>query len=190
MGGQTPRRPRPLNAPAGRRFLALFLDDRNLAAAVATKIAGVRPVLRVAMRMLDHLDQQNQPAAADGAGRRALTSCLGHRRSYLRRGNAIKPTDDHNFAGGSCPSLRHRTQRSAKLLNGTHLAADHLCGMSMENLTAEQASSPQRPSAASAACHEGHDLAPVASLPRAGPLPGLRTYRCRRCGHVETVETD
>lgn len=37
-------------------------------------------------------------------------------------------------------------------------------------------------------CCEREEFAVVSSAPRAGPLPELRTYRCRRCGHVETVE--
>jgi hypothetical protein len=28
----------------------------------------------------------------------------------------------------------------------------------------------------------------VGTAPAVGPFPELRTFRCRRCGHVETVE--
>jgi hypothetical protein len=62
--------------------------------------------------------------------------------------------------------------------------------MSIEELSAGAAKPPQPASATTASCCERHQFVAVASVPRAGPLPGLRTYRCRVCGHVETVESD
>jgi len=38
------------------------------------------------------------------------------------------------------------------------------------------------------ACCTGEDLELAGTAPALGPFPELRTYRCRRCGHVETVE--
>jgi hypothetical protein len=38
-------------------------------------------------------------------------------------------------------------------------------------------------------CCAGEDLTLVGTAPGVGPFPELRTFRCRRCGHVETIET-
>jgi hypothetical protein len=39
------------------------------------------------------------------------------------------------------------------------------------------------------ACN-GEALELVLTVPRVGPFPELRTYRCRDCGHVVTVESE
>lgn len=41
------------------------------------------------------------------------------------------------------------------------------------------------------ACHcGGRALALVASTPRVGPYPELKTFRCTGCGAIVTVESD
>lgn len=38
-------------------------------------------------------------------------------------------------------------------------------------------------------CCAGNDFVLVGTAPAVGPLPELQTFRCRICGHVETIET-
>jgi len=38
------------------------------------------------------------------------------------------------------------------------------------------------------ACCAGEGFVLVGSAPAVGPLPELQTFRCRQCGHVETIE--
>jgi hypothetical protein len=69
----------------------------------------------------------------------------------------------------------------------------HLGGMSTteDPGTAPDCTPPPDAAGASPAlphCCEHADVVLVGTAPRVGPLPELRTYRCRRCGHVETVE--
>jgi hypothetical protein len=37
---------------------------------------------------------------------------------------------------------------------------------------------------------DGHPMKLVLSQPKVGSLPELRTYRCEKCGHVETIADD
>jgi hypothetical protein len=62
--------------------------------------------------------------------------------------------------------------------------------MSIDDLPTGAAKPLQPVSLPAVTCCERHQFAAVASVPRAGPLPALRTFRCRICGHVETVESD
>jgi hypothetical protein len=36
----------------------------------------------------------------------------------------------------------------------------------------------------------GEKLELVLTAPRVGPFPELKTYRCRECGHVVTIEAE
>jgi hypothetical protein len=37
-------------------------------------------------------------------------------------------------------------------------------------------------------CCDGEELVLVGTAPQVGPFPELRTFRCSRCGHVQTIE--
>lgn len=53
-------------------------------------------------------------------------------------------------------------------------------------------SSPNLPPNPVPTCNDcnGEALELVVTAPRVGPFPELRTYRCRDCGHVVTVEAE
>ena len=52
------------------------------------------------------------------------------------------------------------------------------------------ANAPQSPPDLSCRVCRGQALELALTVPRVGPLPELRTYRCADCGHVVTVESD
>ncbi len=57
----------------------------------------------------------------------------------------------------------------------------------MSNTPAELRPREEKPSLPACPC-EGSEMALVRVNPRLGALPELRTYRCAKCGAVETVE--